>query len=42
MAALFAPAVTAGAWVRLAVSVAVWIGLPLAIGLVRVARQEVA
>jgi ABC-2 type transport system permease protein len=42
MPALFAPSVPAEAWARLGVSVAVWVGLPLAIGLVRVIRQEVS
>jgi ABC-type antimicrobial peptide transport system, permease component len=42
MTALFEPDVPAGAWARLAVSVAVWIGLPLVIGLIRVTRQEVS
>jgi len=42
MANMFGPEVTAGTWARLAVSVAVWVALPLAIGLVRVTRQEVA
>jgi ABC-type transport system involved in multi-copper enzyme maturation permease subunit len=42
MPALFAPSVPAEAWARLGVSVAVWIGLPLAVGLVRVIRREVS
>jgi len=42
MPALFAPDVTAGSWARLAASVAVWVALPLAIGLLRVGRREVS
>jgi hypothetical protein len=42
MANLFGPEVTAGTWARLAVSAAVWVALPLAIGLLRVNRQEVS
>ena len=33
---------TAGQWARLAVSVAVWVGVPLVAGLVRTARREVS
>jgi ABC-2 type transport system permease protein len=42
MANLFGPEATAGMWARLAISVAVWVGLPLAIGLLRISRQEVS
>jgi ABC-type transport system involved in multi-copper enzyme maturation permease subunit len=42
MQALFASEVTAGSWARLAASVAVWVGLPLVIGLLRVGRREVS
>jgi hypothetical protein len=33
---------TAGLWARLAVSVAVWVFLPLVAGMVRVATRELA
>jgi ABC-type transport system involved in multi-copper enzyme maturation permease subunit len=41
-ATLFEPGMTAGLWARLGVSVAVWVLLPLAAGMVRVATREVA
>jgi ABC-type transport system involved in multi-copper enzyme maturation permease subunit len=39
---LWEPGVTSGQWARLAVSVAVWVLAPLAVGTVRVLRREVA
>ncbi|MFB9233976.1 ABC transporter permease [Plantactinospora siamensis] len=39
---LFGPTVTAAQWGRLAVSVAVWVALPLTAGLYRTLRREVA
>lgn len=42
MEPLFGPEVTADQWARLGVSVLVWIGLPLAAGLVRTLRREVS
>lgn len=39
---LVSPDVTAGQWSRIAVSVAVWVVLPLAAGLVRIIRREVS
>ncbi|SCL28739.1 ABC-type transport system involved in multi-copper enzyme maturation, permease component [Micromonospora nigra] len=38
---LFTPEVTAGQWGRLAVSLLVWLVVPLAVGLVRTLRREV-
>ncbi|GAA1788642.1 hypothetical protein GCM10009682_08400 [Luedemannella flava] len=40
--ALFEPGMTGGDWAKLGVSVAVWVALPLAAGLVRVTTREVA
>jgi ABC-type transport system involved in multi-copper enzyme maturation permease subunit len=42
MEPLLGPAVTADQWGRLAVSVLVWVALPLAAGLVRTLRREVS
>ncbi|WP_067824550.1 ABC transporter permease [Actinomadura kijaniata] len=41
MGAIGDPGVTAGEWTRLAVSLAVWLLLPLVVGLVRLHRREV-
>jgi ABC-2 type transport system permease protein len=40
--ALFEPHMTAGDWARLGVSAAVWVFLPLVVGLLRVERREIA
>ncbi|MEU5553939.1 MULTISPECIES: ABC transporter permease [unclassified Micromonospora] len=42
MGPLFTPEVTAGQWARLAVSLLVWLVLPMVVGLVRTTRREVA
>lgn len=42
MATLMAGQMSGTDWARLATSAAVWIGLPLAVGLWRTARREVA
>jgi ABC-type transport system involved in multi-copper enzyme maturation permease subunit len=39
---LFEPHMTAGDWARLGVSAAVWVLLPLVVGLLRVERREIA
>ncbi|GAA0421858.1 hypothetical protein Aca07nite_09870 [Actinoplanes capillaceus] len=40
--ALTEPDMTSGEWARLAVSVGVWVGLPLVLGTIRVLRREVS
>jgi hypothetical protein len=39
---MFGPQVAAATWARLGVSIAVWVALPLALGLIRVSRREVS
>lgn len=42
LTALFGPQVAAGDWARVGTSVALWVGLPLALGLARITRSELA